>query len=72
MTNPPIREVSVLVRADTSWRKSSYSDGAGNNCVEIADLTVQVGIRDSKNVAGPKLVVPTSAWSSFVGMITTD
>jgi hypothetical protein len=33
-----------------NWRKSSYS-GSGNqsDCVEMADLGPQVGLRDSKN-----------------------
>ncbi|MFE4059372.1 DUF397 domain-containing protein [Streptomyces sp. NPDC059096] len=53
------------------WRKSSYSDGAGNNCVEVAELTLAVGIRDSKQAAGPALVVPANAWNTFVGLIST-
>jgi len=37
------------------WRKSSFS-GTGGNCVEVRqDLAA---IRDSKNPAGPALVVP--------------
>jgi hypothetical protein len=30
------------------WRKSTYSGGVENECVEIADLNSHVGIRDSK------------------------
>ncbi|GAA4242660.1 DUF397 domain-containing protein [Actinomadura meridiana] len=30
------------------WRKSTYSGGDEGNCVEIADLDVHVGVRDSK------------------------
>ena len=37
--------------------------------MEIADLTSQVGVRDSKDKTGPALVVPAAAWSSFVGMV---
>ncbi|MFJ2217667.1 DUF397 domain-containing protein [Streptomyces sp. NPDC101062] len=71
MTKPPTHEAPTLTKAGAAWRKSSYSDGAGNNCIEIADLNDQVGIRDSKNVTGPALMVPVSAWNNFVGMITT-
>ncbi|WP_157431405.1 DUF397 domain-containing protein [Actinomadura hibisca] len=30
------------------WRKSSYSDAHGNECVEIASLADGIGVRDSK------------------------
>lgn len=47
-----------------NWRKSSYSDGGNGSCVEIAfDDTVWV--RDSKNVSGPKLTFPPTAWQTF-------
>ncbi|HEV2779233.1 MAG TPA: DUF397 domain-containing protein [Actinophytocola sp.] len=35
------------------WRKSSYSGGDPNDCVEIADTLGAV--RDSKNATGPVL-----------------
>ncbi|MFI6521297.1 DUF397 domain-containing protein [Spirillospora sp. NPDC050679] len=31
------------------WRKSSYSDAHGNECVEIAGLASGIGVRDSKD-----------------------
>jgi Domain of unknown function (DUF397) len=37
------------------WRKSSHSGPEGDECVEVADLTVAIGVRDSKNPGGPKL-----------------
>jgi hypothetical protein len=50
-----------------TWRKSSYSNMDGGNCVEIAeDFPGIVPVRDSKNPAGPALVFPTSSWTSFV------
>ncbi|MEU9283591.1 DUF397 domain-containing protein [Streptomyces sp. NPDC048275] len=39
------------------WRKSSYSDQGGGNCVEIADLAGMAGVRDSKVEAGPAFLV---------------
>ncbi|WP_460307569.1 DUF397 domain-containing protein [Actinocorallia aurea] len=39
------------------WRKSSYSDSVGSNCVELAPLGVFVGVRDSKDPEGSVLVV---------------
>ena len=50
-----------------TWRKSSYSNGGDNNCVEVADgLPGVVPVRDSKAVGGPVLVVPAGAWTAFV------
>ncbi|MEU5404012.1 DUF397 domain-containing protein [Streptomyces sp. NPDC005963] len=52
-----------------TWKKSSHSDSQGGACVEIASLTNQVGIRDSKNKQGPALLVPTTTWNTFVAFI---
>lgn len=50
-----------------SWRKSSYSNGDGGNCVEVADgLTGIVPVRDSKDPQGPALLFPAPAWTAFV------
>ncbi|GGX51733.1 DUF397 domain-containing protein [Streptomyces noursei] len=54
---------------ESAWFKSSYSNDTGGNCIEVTDLTNQVGIRDSKDKSGPALVVPAAAWSSFVGLV---
>ncbi|MBX9397037.1 DUF397 domain-containing protein [Streptomyces sp. TRM72054] len=49
------------------WRKSSYSDGSGADCVEVAhNLPGIIPVRDSKNPEGPALVFPTPAWAAFV------
>ncbi|MFB8030405.1 DUF397 domain-containing protein [Streptomyces sp. NPDC056465] len=51
-----------------TWRKSSYSDGGANNCLEVADgLPGVVPVRDSKVPAGPALLVSAPAWTAFVG-----
>ncbi len=59
------------VAPESAWFKSSYSNDTGGACVEITDLASQVGIRDSKDKAGPALVVPAASWSSFVGAVST-
>jgi hypothetical protein len=40
----------------TVWRKSSHSGGGGGTtCVELAQLTTTIGVRDSTNPTGPIL-----------------
>ncbi|MFI2709983.1 DUF397 domain-containing protein [Micromonospora sp. NPDC018662] len=55
--------------ATARWRKSSYSGNEGN-CVEVADdLPGVVGVRDSKDVAGPSLTFSATHWGSFVEFV---
>ncbi|MER5298161.1 DUF397 domain-containing protein [Streptomyces lasiicapitis] len=55
----------------TTWRKSSYSNGTGGECVEIADgLPDVVPVRDSKTTDGPAVVFPATAWTPFVTAVT--
>ncbi|MFE7115967.1 DUF397 domain-containing protein [Streptomyces sp. NPDC057654] len=54
---------------DCAWRKSSYSNGQGGACVEIADHLPVIPVRDSKVPGGPVLIFPTAAWSAFVSSI---
>ncbi|MFJ5305696.1 DUF397 domain-containing protein [Streptomyces sp. NPDC088350] len=50
-----------------AWRKSSYSNADGGNCVEVADNhPALVPIRDSKRPHAPALVVHALAWTAFV------
>lgn len=52
--------------AQARWYKSSRS-GAGKECVEVAHLNAgHVGVRDSKNPAGPTLVFSPTAWDAFL------
>ncbi|MFE7192278.1 DUF397 domain-containing protein [Kitasatospora sp. NPDC057541] len=48
------------------WFKSSYSGDEGGNCVEVADATSTVLVRDSKDKSGPHLTFSPEAWQSFV------
>ncbi|MFD3695999.1 DUF397 domain-containing protein [Streptomyces sp. NPDC058646] len=59
------------MRADVnglSWRKSSFSNGDGGDCVEVSDsLPGVVPVRDSKLAGnGPVLAFRAAAWVSFV------
>ncbi|WP_263168605.1 DUF397 domain-containing protein [Streptomyces sp. SCSIO ZS0520] len=57
------------------WFKSSYSNNGGQ-CIEVAANLVAahgvVPVRDSKNPTGPSLLVPSSAWSSFVAAVKDE
>ncbi|CRK61193.1 hypothetical protein [Alloactinosynnema sp. L-07] len=48
------------------WRKSSFSNDSQTDCVEISLKDDHAGIRDSKNVDGPRLAVDTPGWSAFL------
>ncbi|MGW2601535.1 DUF397 domain-containing protein [Streptomyces klenkii] len=52
------------------WRKSSYSQGEGDQCVEVARLPQAIRIRDSKRRSGPQLAIGAPAWKAFVGHVT--
>ncbi|WP_326736373.1 DUF397 domain-containing protein [Streptomyces sp. NBC_01022] len=51
------------------WRKSSYSNGTGGECVEVAELRNSVGLRDSKQHRGPRISVTRSSWLAFVSSL---
>ncbi|MEU8899471.1 DUF397 domain-containing protein [Nocardia sp. NPDC048505] len=47
------------------WFKASYS-GDKADCVEVAFLDAgAVGVRDSKNPSGDRLVFTTAEWAAF-------
>ena len=48
-----------------TWRKSSRS-GAAGHCVEVAETSASVHVRDSKNVAGPVLRFAPADWTDFI------
>lgn len=57
-----------LTRA--KWRKSSYSNGNGGACVEVArNLPGVVAVRDSKDPAGPGLTFEPDQWAAFISGI---
>jgi uncharacterized protein DUF397 len=55
----------------TGWVKSSYSFSNGN-CVEVADGDGGVGVRDSRDPAGPVLAAAAAAWTEFLARVRQD
>ncbi|MFI7392645.1 DUF397 domain-containing protein [Streptomyces tendae] len=50
-----------------TWRKSSYSNPDGGNCVEVAaGLPSLVPVRDSKDPARGALLFAAPAWAAFL------
>ncbi|HEY7596330.1 MAG TPA: DUF397 domain-containing protein [Actinophytocola sp.] len=59
--------------AGARWRKSSFSSGGGDdNCVEVAIVPSTTVLRDSKNAAGPVLLLPTSAFRALLSEARRD
>ncbi|MEU8616427.1 DUF397 domain-containing protein [Streptomyces sp. NPDC048623] len=53
-----------------TWRKSSYSNTSGGDCLEVADnVGGHVPVRDSKRPTGPVLVVTATAWAPFIAAV---
>ncbi|WTW93711.1 DUF397 domain-containing protein [Streptomycetaceae bacterium NBC_01309] len=55
-----------------TWRKSTYSNGDGGQCVEVAEgFPGIVPVRDSKDVARGLLAFPASSWASLTSSLKT-
>lgn len=50
------------------WRKSTYSNANGGDCVEVA-ASGSVLVRDTKDRDGGTLIVPAEAWRMFASGI---
>ncbi|MFI6693554.1 DUF397 domain-containing protein [Streptomyces sp. NPDC050433] len=54
------------------WRTSSYSNGDGGQCIEVADgCPGVIPVRDSKTPTGPVLLLNPAAWGDFVAFAAT-
>lgn len=57
----------TLDLSTAAWRKSSYSGGGANDCVEVADgYAGLVPVRDSKALTTRPLVFSAGSWTVFV------
>lgn len=52
---------------NVTWRKSSYSNSDGGQCLEVAaGLPSHIPVRDSKVPSYGTLLFEASAWAAFV------
>lgn len=59
--------------SEPAWFKSSYSGGTdGESCVELALTPGTVHVRDSKDIAGPRLAFTPDTWARFVPYASGD
>ncbi|MGW2250072.1 DUF397 domain-containing protein [Kitasatospora sp. NPDC001660] len=56
---------------ELTWFKSSHSGKEDYYCVEVAETTAAVLVRDSKDKAGPHLAFSPAAWQAFVEFART-
>lgn len=53
--------------SNVTWRKSSYSNSDGGQCLEVSDsIPSVVPVRDSKAPARGALLFRATAWAAFV------
>ncbi|MEV7201975.1 DUF397 domain-containing protein [Streptomyces griseoluteus] len=61
--------MALIQGATETWMKSSYSAGNGA-CVEVKSPTAAaLAVRDSKDITGPVLAFPATAWNAFVASV---
>jgi len=51
------------------WRKSSYSDGNGGDCVETASCDGLILVRDTTKRDGGTLEFSAEAWEAFAASL---
>ncbi|MFD8389740.1 DUF397 domain-containing protein [Streptomyces sp. NPDC059680] len=61
-----MRQSTGIDLGPVTWRKSSYSNPEGGECLEVAALPGVVPVRDSKSPDGPALLFPAHAWTAFI------
>jgi hypothetical protein len=51
-----------------NWRKSTYSDANGGDCIEVASTDV-ILVRDTTDRSGAMLTVSVKAWQTFTDLV---
>jgi hypothetical protein len=58
-----------------AWRKSTRSGTQEGDCVEVANLSSlsgNVGVRDSKDPEGPRLIFDAADWGAFTRRVKSS
>jgi Domain of unknown function (DUF397) len=53
----------------SDWRKSTFSNDNGGDCVELASGDGAILVRDTMNRRGPVLTVSAVAWEAFTASL---
>ncbi|MEU2947924.1 DUF397 domain-containing protein [Nocardiopsis alba] len=53
------------------WKKSTYSNGEGGNCVEARAIDQGAAIRDTQNRGLAELSLPNTEWSALLHALRT-
>jgi hypothetical protein len=53
----------------SEWRKSTFSEPNGNECVEVRYSIEAVGVRDTKHRAAGTLAFEPGTWTTFVSSL---
>jgi Domain of unknown function (DUF397) len=48
------------------WRKSSFSGGNSDNCVEVKSLGGAMAVRDTEDPDGAILTIQRGSWDAFI------
>ncbi len=51
--------------SNEGWRKSSFSDNSGGNCVEVKSTGGVFAVRDTKSQESPILLFSATEWLAF-------
>ncbi|MFC7742615.1 DUF397 domain-containing protein [Nocardiopsis composta] len=57
---------------ETTWKKSTYSSGKGEECVEAKRRNQNILLRDSKNPTEILPSIPHSEWIFLIAKIKSD
>ncbi|TDQ49263.1 DUF397 domain-containing protein [Actinorugispora endophytica] len=58
-------------RSRLTFRKSSYSSGTGQNCVEVADTLTGAAVQDSQNPHLGHIEFEKAEWWAFLADVKT-
>lgn len=68
-----MERASRLDLTGADWRKSSYSNQEGGDCVEVAcAYPGVVPVRDSKAPDRPVLIFTMAPWTAFIGSVKAE